>query len=368
MSSIQPKLQDNAVGIQSHVSALPRKSHNEDETAAMNLHLSQEEGDGVHSVDQGPDSLNSVTSTKTSCLGSPPKDPLDAGITSSHISRHSCKLPLSPGQTTQQSPRTHSPASSLIFERDVQESVLPSQVSPSVPSHIRTENHIPSVLEASSAAIADDQLDPGSVEIVTHSMHQPAATGVASTVPTEQALSSSSTEEVALPPSESQELPTAYEALDTSRVRRLSFVSFADVINAEYVETSESLHNRDYSQATLNSGNPVPTMQRDRSPSPLRSPTSSHGFGSSPPTSISTSLIGLETSPNYGSRGAGSPFPMAQSPHSPKFGSDFGGDLNIETMQQALRKTGSGDLAGSRSQRSSTMGTIGNEDFFDCPM
>lgn len=362
MSSIQPKSQVKPVGIQSQVPTFPRKSHNEDET--MDSHLSQKEGDEMHCVDQGPASLKSITSTMMPCSGSP-KDPPDTGIASSHLSRHSCKLPLSPGQTAQQSPRTHSPASSLIFERDVQESVLPSQASPSVPSHIRTENHIPSVLEASSAAIADDQLDPGSVEIVTHSMHQSAAAGVASTVSTEQALSSTSTEEVVMPPSESQELPAAYEALDTSRVRRLSFVSFADVVNAEHVETNESLHNRDYSQATSYSGHPVSTMQRDRSPSPLRSPTSSHGFGSSPPTSISASFKGLEASPTYGSREAGSPFPVAQSPHSPKFSSDLGGDLNIETMQQALRKTGSGDLAGVRSQRSST---IGNDDFLDCPM
>jgi hypothetical protein len=41
------------------------------------------------------------------------------------------------------SPRLHSPASSQIFERNVQEDVLPPQASPQIPSHIITENHIP---------------------------------------------------------------------------------------------------------------------------------------------------------------------------------------------------------------------------------
>lgn len=261
----------------------------------------------------------------------------------------------------------HSPASSLIFERDVQEGVSRSQV-PSIPSHIRTEDHIPPVLEASSAAIADDQLDPDSVEIVTHSMHQPAAAGVSSAASTEQPLSSLSTEEVVLPTNEFQEPQPISEALNTSRVRRLSFVSFADVVNAEHVETNESLNNQSNSQAALNSGIYSPTVPRDLSPSPLRSPTSSHGFGSSPSTSISPSLKGLEASPKFGGRRAGSPFHMAQSPHSPRFSTDFGGELNVETMQQALRKMGSGDLTGVRSQRSSILGTMSNDDILDSPL
>lgn len=261
----------------------------------------------------------------------------------------------------------HSPASSLIFERDVQEGVSPSQV-PSIPSHIRTEDHIPPVLEASSAAIADDQLDPDSVEIVTHSMHQPAAAGVGNTAFAEQPLSSLSTEEVELPPSELQEPQPVSEAFNTSRVRRLSFVSFADVVNAEHVETSESVNNQSNSQAALNSGIYSPAVPHELSPSPMRSPTSSHGYGSSPSTSISTSVKGLEASPVFGARRAGSPLPIPQSPHSPRFSTDFGGELNVETMQQALRKMGSGDLTGVRSQRSSILGTMSNDDILDSPL
>lgn len=262
----------------------------------------------------------------------------------------------------------HSPASSLIFERDVQEGVSPSQV-PAIPSHITTEDHIPPVLEASSAAIADDQLDPDSVEIVTHSMHQPAAAGVNNVAFSEhQPLSSLSTEEVDIPSSEFQESQSISEALNTSRVRRLSFVSFADVVNAEHVETSESFNNNSNSQAALNSGMHSPTAPRELSPSPLRSPASSHAFGSSPSTSVSASFKGLETSPVFGARRAGSPFHMPHSPHSPRFSTEFGGELNVETMQQALRKMGSSDLTGVRSQRSSILGTMSNDDVLESPL
>src|SRR5271170_5697922 len=71
------------------------------------------------------------------------------------------------------SPRVVSPAGSQIFERDVQESSLPVPNSPAIPSHIQTENHIPSVLDASSEAITDKNIDPDSVEIIMHSSHQP---------------------------------------------------------------------------------------------------------------------------------------------------------------------------------------------------
>ncbi len=53
--------------------------------------------------------------------------------------------------------------------------------------------------------------------------------------------------------------------------------------------------------------------------------------------------------------------PSAQSP--PLSGA---GELNIETMAQALRKTGSGDLSGIRSQ---PLSAVGNDDgtFVDRP-
>jgi hypothetical protein len=65
----------------------------------------------------------------------------------------------------------HSPASSQIFERNVQE----PEPSPAIPAHIKTEDHIPAALDASSLAITDDHLNPDEVEIVMHVAHQPAA-------------------------------------------------------------------------------------------------------------------------------------------------------------------------------------------------
>lgn len=260
--------------------------------------------------------------------------------------RHLYKQPSSPGSHSHPPPRLHSPASQ-IFERDVQEDILPAQASPSIPAHIRTENYIPPVLEASSAAITDEQLNPDSVEIVTHSLHQPAGVTGASTA--DQSLSSSGiVDHVGAHPTDTDEVSSSYGALDTTDIRRLSFISFADVVNAEHAETGD---NHEHAQgAGISEHHPVAGCQ-NRSPSPLRSPASSHRLGTSPPTSIATSFKGLETSPYHGARGAGSPLPTAQSPVS----SNFGGDLNVETMRQALRRTGSGDL-GVASQAASAFG------------
>ncbi|KAJ5463565.1 hypothetical protein N7475_008509 [Penicillium sp. IBT 31633x] len=236
--------------------------------------------------------------------------------------------PSSPDSSSHLPPRMHSPASQ-IFERDVQEDIVSAQASPSIPAHIRTENYIPPVLEASSVAITDDHLDPDSVEIVTHSLHQPAGGA-----PGEQSMSSSI--DHLLNQTDTEELPLSYAAPETTDVRRLSFISFADVVNAEHAETNEA-HPGAMSRERLG--------DLKRSPSPLRSP-SSHGMGTSPPTSIATSSRGLDMSPTR--------FPVASSAQSPVSPS-FGGDLNVETMRQALRKTASGDL-GITSQAVSTIG------------
>lgn len=229
---------------------------------------------------------------------------------------------------------------------------MPIQTTPSIPAHIRTENYIPPVLEASSAAITNEQLDPDSVEIITHSLHQPAVSGVTGASTADQSLSSSGMVDqagAALADSD------AHGTLDID-VRRLSFISFADVVNAEHAETGESVYTQYPSQGAT-SGIPLVAGSQNRSPSPLRSPVSSHGFGTSPPTSIATSFKGLEMSPEQGARRAGSPFPLAQSPVL----SHFGGDLNVETMRQALRRTGSGDLGISSPPAS----TLGNDESLD---
>lgn len=234
--------------------------------------------------------------------------------------------PSSPRNLRSASPRTHSPASSMIFERNVQEDVIASQASPQIPSHIITENHIPPALDATSEAITDKRLNPDSVEIVTHADHQPAAV----------AIPGGHTDQPASPSALHADVPSHvsrhdsdnasnYASLDSADVRRLSFISFADVVHSEH----DFADNR--RDSALLASHPTP-----RSPSPMMSPASSHAMGTSPPTSVSPSMH--ETSP-----------------HRPL------GDLNIETMRQALRKTGSGDLSGFKS--ASLSGSIlGNED------
>jgi hypothetical protein len=255
-----------------------------------------------------------------------------------------------PGQHSS-SPRLHSPASSQIFERNVQEEVLPAQASPHLPSHIITENYIPPALDASSAAITDQKLDPDDVEIVTSSTHQPASVTITGTGH-EQSMSSSLHEDFSHNHRHglSDDNASNYGTLDSADVRRLSFVSFADVVHAEHAEhADDSTSPRGSMQLAGITSHP--SLTAPRSPSPIRSTVSSHGFGTSPPSSVSASVKGLETSPSRGMRGPSSPL-AAQSP-------PLGGELTVETMRQALRKTGSGDLSGVRSQ---PMSAVGNDD------
>ncbi len=263
---------------------------------------------------------------------------------SPQYANHPYGTPSSPSRNLySSSPHMSSPASSQIFERNVQEDGLLAQTSPAIPAHITTENHIPPVLEASSLAITDDHLDPDNVEIVMHSAHQPAVMTVTGAGTSEVAGTSWPEDLVNHP--DNDDAASNYGALDSNDVRRLSFISFADVVHSEHAEhgaSRDSLH-----IAGLSSIAP-PLSAPNRSPSPVRSPVSSHGLGGSPPTSGSASLQGPETSPNRGGRGPASPLP----PHSPS----TGGELTIETMRQALRKTGSGDLGGARSQPLSAVG------------
>jgi hypothetical protein len=266
------------------------------------------------------------------------------------------------------SPRLHSPASSQIFERDVQEDVMPPQASPQIPSHIITENHIPPALDASSEAITNEKLDPDSVEIVTHAMHQPA------TVPASGGSLEPSTASLAedyglhRPEGAGDDSASNYGTLDSADVRRLSFISFADVVHAEHAEHAEHADpvtgdhppHRNSVHLGSHSGSVPGFAAPPRSPSPIRSPVSSPAHGTSPPSSVSPSFKGLETSPTRGLRGSGSSIPpSAQSP-------PLSGELNIETMTQALRRTGSGDLSGVRSQ---PLSAVGNDDgtFTDRP-
>lgn len=242
--------------------------------------------------------------------------------------------PSSPSRGMSSSPRLSSPARSQIFERDVQDSTA-APTSPAIPSHIQTENHIPPVLNASSEAITDGHLDPDSVEIVTHSQHQPAAVAVTGTQPACEQMAGSWADELAA--YSDRDDASAFTPLDgsTTDIRRLSFISFADVVQSEHPHPNprDSLH-----LAGLTS-----LSNLRRSPSPIRSPVSSQGPGTSPPTSKSGSLKGLDMSPSRKPLG---------SPASTQLGVG-GGDVNVETMSQALRRTGSAELGAARSSPAS---------------
>jgi hypothetical protein len=249
-------------------------------------------------------------------------------------SSHPYQLPASPQRNLySSSPRVVSPAGSQIFERDVQESSLPVPNSPAIPSHIQTENHIPPVLDASSEAITNNLLDPDSVEIVMHSSHQPAAvtvTGISAMEP----ISSTWADDLIAHP-DKDDAASNYGALDSTDVRRLSFISFSDIVQSEHAEHAG---NRDSIYITGLSS--LASRGQNRSPSPVRSPVSSQGFSTSPPTSKSASVKGFDVSPR--AKPLGSPISTHATLN--------GGELTIETMTQALRRTGSGDLSGVRSQ------------------
>ncbi|PKS05787.1 hypothetical protein jhhlp_007616 [Lomentospora prolificans] len=239
--------------------------------------------------------------------------------------------PSSPTRGLSSSPRLSSPAGSQIFERDVQESVV-IPTSPAIPSHIQTENHIPPVLNASSEAITDNQLDPDSVEILTHSSHLPAAAAVAGVGP-HPTFDQWAEEFVSFADRDpNRDDASNFSPLDSSiDVRRLSFISFADVVQAEHSMHGVSPGKR--------SSIHLAGLTSIRSPSPMRSPVSSQGPGTSSSPSKSGSVKGLEMSPSR--KPLGSPTTTVHGVGA--------GEINVETMSQALRRTGSGDLGGARS-------------------
>jgi hypothetical protein len=269
-----------------------------------------------------------LTDHRTSPRGSPRILPVGTGASHNRRSMH---------RST--SPGLHSPASSAIFERNVQE----PEDSSAIPAHIKTEDHIPPALDASSLAITDDHLNPDEVEIVMHSAHQPASTAVAGGM-AESVYSPSLAHEESMASSHADvnEPATNYGSLDMTDPRRLSFISFADVVQAEHVEQDrEMLGSSDALQFQSLSSTAV-----NRSPSPVRSPVSSRGMSASPPTSGAASPRFAD---NGRTRSPGSPMSPIHGANSPPLGSGEPA-LQIETMRQALRKTHSGDLSGHRSQ------------------
>lgn len=292
----------------------------------------------------------------------PKNDKTEQGAETPSVSKESSKLssgavppqssqqrsiPGSPNRPLSSSTRLVSPAHSQIFERDVQDSSSLKPSSPAIPSHIQTENYIPPVLDDASEAITNNKLDPDAVEIVTHNSHQPASvtvTGAASANTPYDSASPGWVDELASfadrQPGISPDNASNYGSLDSADVRRLSFISFADVVQGEHgigvAGSRDSIH-----MAGLTS---LPSAALNRSPSPIRSPVSSQGPGTSPPTSNPGSMKGVEMSPLR--KPLGSPMTAGSQSLNPH------GELNIETMSQALRRTGSAEL---NSLRTNTM-------------
>lgn len=260
----------------------------------------------------------------------------------------------SPSRLRSGSPRLLGPGNSEIFERNVQEplsiSNLHSDMSPAhIPAHVITEDSIPPALEASAQAITSSSLDPDEVEIVTSSSHQPAASGIEGSAShgdmsyspplihrnkSDETTSSFLQYSGSLPGFE-DDGASSYGHLDPNDFRRLSFISFQDIVQ------SEQQHQYQMADSALGEAGSRESLHiHDRAGSPFRAPRS--------PTTAS--INGLTTSPTGININPIAGTSEQSPPRSIKLGSPSSqhGDLNIETMRQALRKTASGDLSGGR--------------------
>lgn len=265
----------------------------------------------------------------------------------------------SPSRLRSSSPRLHSPASSEIFERSVQEPIpisgLGSELSNEhIPAHVITEDSIPPALEASAQAITSETLNPDEVEIVMSASHQPAAAAVLEGSASQADLTSlnsplrnvasadsehasSSLHASGLLPGTEDDGASNYGQLDPNDVRRLSFISFKDVVQSEHQHLAPT--DRD----NLHMSNMTTSSLSERAASPLRSPRSptspqssiGGGMTTPPPPGVNVTHSNADQSP-VRSIGLGSP------------GSTQHGELTIETMRQSIRKTASGDLGAAR--------------------
>ena len=169
-----------------------------------------------------------------------------------------------------------------------------------------------------------------------HSSHMPAATVVTGPA-TSDVLGSSWTEDSAAASHPHPEVEDSYGSLDSADVRRLSFISFADVVHAEQAD-----HSTGRDPSVLSSPSSVTGFSRaGRSPSPGHAPVGggamAYAMSGSP---LASSFSRLDQSPVRNAGALGSP----RIPNSPPLSDG----LTIETMRQALRKTESGDLSGIR--------------------
>ena len=307
-------------------------------------------------------------------------------ISPSRTPYHQYTVAASPSRLRSSSPRMHSPASSEIFERSVQEPVqigdLQGELSPAhIPSHVITEDHIPPALEASAQAITSEELNADQVEIVTSASHQPAGSAIEGSTshadltqlntplspfsPLQQMRSEDS--ELAGSMHQSGILATGsdddgasnYGQLDPNDVRRLSFISFADVVQSEHQQPPSSALGEPGDRNSLHVASLPSSFKQDRAASPLRSPrsprsTHSHSMSggvTTPPPGMNINPINAEQSPG---RSAGVASPV--SPH---------GELTVETMRQTIHHTTSGDLSG---VRSAGMSPVSDENPSNAPL
>jgi hypothetical protein len=287
----------------------------------------------------------------------------------------------SPSRLRSSSPRLQSPASTEIFERNVQEPIpiatLQNELSPAhIPNHVLTEDHIPAALEASAEAITSSNLNADEVEIVTATSHQPAGASLASSSTTDVSShlppsllhqASDASEHASLnaassgflpPPSHlEEENASSYGALDPNDVHRLSFISFADVVQSEHAHPTVASDLAAGSRDSLHISSQPTTSPR--SPS---STYSGSGIVTPPLT------LGQSTSPNAIESALGrhaDQSPVRSIPVGSPGAHSAHGELTIETMRQAVRKTASGDLGGVRGTNMSPVASpLPAEDLF----
>lgn len=249
-------------------------------------------------------------------------------------------------------------------------STLGNELTPAhIPTHVMTEDSIPPALEASAQAITSEELNPDEVEIVMSASHQPAAAtmleGSASHADLTQLNSPVVPPTLQHQKSEDSEMTSSfhtsgvvsaveddsasnYGQLDPNDVRRLSFISFKDIVQSEHKEQMVASFGEIGSRDSLHMAPLPPSVLQDghRAASPLRSPRS--------PVSTHSQSVGggLATPPpGVNISAAAGPQPEQSPVRSIGIGSPAlqHGELTIETMRQALRKTASGDLSGVRS-------------------
>jgi len=218
----------------------------------------------------------SKSGTKVDDVPTTPISPPRSGLTSPGSPSPS----RVPGGLRSSSPRLLSPASSLIFERDVHDPAkeLPADAEAHIPAHIATEDRIPPVLEASSIAIAEN-VDPDAVEIVTSSAHVPATASVPGSLSSPALVhSDSQTDDMSMAAS----MHSAYAAHDGVDVRRLSFISFADVVQAEHAEQQhqQSQSHSHTVEGLLASSSPPLSSGLDSNKSPFGLPVPGSPVGS----------------------------------------------------------------------------------------